>query len=205
MTALTSTRAPATLEGRPSGPRPSRRLVRHRISQANYGQGSGRRTRKPWERCESGRIGLTANELTWVTGSEGSNPSLSARAGQPARGPRNKEGPPRGPAVRAGPAGIGLVRGGCAKSWVASSCRPLAVRRTRWTRTSWPGNWPTAVCCRRHDPKRQISWWSTPAPSSRRRAESSTGTGRGVAGATRSRPKPATRSTSGRASRSSSP
>ena len=31
------------------------------------------------ERCESGRIGLTANELTWVTGSEGSNPSLSAR------------------------------------------------------------------------------------------------------------------------------
>ena len=32
------------------------------------------------ERCESGRIGLTANELTWVTGSEGSNPSLSARA-----------------------------------------------------------------------------------------------------------------------------
>ncbi len=30
------------------------------------------------ERCESGRIGLTANELTWATGSEGSNPSLSA-------------------------------------------------------------------------------------------------------------------------------
>jgi hypothetical protein len=30
------------------------------------------------ERCESGRIGFTANELTWVTGSEGSNPSLSA-------------------------------------------------------------------------------------------------------------------------------
>ena len=30
------------------------------------------------ERCESGRIGLTANELTWETGSEGSNPSLSA-------------------------------------------------------------------------------------------------------------------------------
>jgi hypothetical protein len=32
----------------------------------------------PRERCESGRIGLTANELTWETGSEGSNPSLSA-------------------------------------------------------------------------------------------------------------------------------
>ena len=37
------------------------------------------------ERCESGRIGLTANELTWETGSEGSNPSLSA---QLRRGPR---------------------------------------------------------------------------------------------------------------------
>ena len=31
------------------------------------------------ERCESGRIGLTANELTWETGSGGSNPPLSAR------------------------------------------------------------------------------------------------------------------------------
>ena len=30
------------------------------------------------ERCQSGRMGLTANELTWETGSEGSNPSLSA-------------------------------------------------------------------------------------------------------------------------------
>jgi hypothetical protein len=30
------------------------------------------------ERCESGRIGLTANELTRETLSEGSNPSLSA-------------------------------------------------------------------------------------------------------------------------------
>ena len=43
------------------------------------------------ERCESGRIGLTANELTWVTGSEGSNPSLSAVG---ARRDRAKE--PRG-------------------------------------------------------------------------------------------------------------
>ena len=49
--------------------------------------------RKPWERCESGRIGLTANELTWVTGSEGSNPSLSARAGQPAPWPKKLERP----------------------------------------------------------------------------------------------------------------
>jgi hypothetical protein len=30
------------------------------------------------ERCESGRIGLTANELTGLNPSEGSNPSLSA-------------------------------------------------------------------------------------------------------------------------------
>src|SRR3974390_1051997 len=53
----------------------------------------GQRMRKPWERCESGRIGLTANELTWVTGSEGSNPSLSARAGQPAPWPKKLERP----------------------------------------------------------------------------------------------------------------
>jgi len=31
------------------------------------------------ERCESGRIGLTANELTGGNPSEGSNPSLSAK------------------------------------------------------------------------------------------------------------------------------
>ena len=31
------------------------------------------------ERCESGRIGVTANDLTWETGSVGSNPTLSAR------------------------------------------------------------------------------------------------------------------------------
>src|SRR5271166_4307938 len=41
--------------------------------------GPGQTTKVLLERCESGRIGLTANELTWVTGSEGSNPSLSAR------------------------------------------------------------------------------------------------------------------------------
>jgi GAF domain-containing protein len=35
------------------------------------------------ERCESGRIGLTANEVTWETGSEGSNPSLSAMTEEP--------------------------------------------------------------------------------------------------------------------------
>ena len=35
------------------------------------------------ERCESGRIGLTANELTRLNSSEGSNPSLSARRNPP--------------------------------------------------------------------------------------------------------------------------
>jgi len=37
-----------------------------------------KRVESPPERCESGRIGLTANELTGETWSEGSNPSLSA-------------------------------------------------------------------------------------------------------------------------------
>ena len=58
------------------------------------------------ERCESGRIGLTANELTWVTGSEGSNPSLSAR--RPGRVARTLrfDGP-----CRRGPAGPALATG----------------------------------------------------------------------------------------------
>ena len=70
---------------------------------------------KSLERCESGRIGLTANELTWVTGSEGSNPSLSAR--RPGPWVRTL----RIGLARAGaglpcpaPAGNGLVRGVCA-------------------------------------------------------------------------------------------
>jgi hypothetical protein len=47
------------------------------------------RDRLQWgkERCESGRIGLTANELTWETGSEGSNPSLSANIAPAAQPP----------------------------------------------------------------------------------------------------------------------
>jgi hypothetical protein len=58
------------------------------------------------ERCESGRIGLTANELTWVTGSEGSNPSLSARDVRHLV-PDNLEhsARPGGPAVHRHPAG----------------------------------------------------------------------------------------------------
>src|SRR5579875_4167488 len=52
------------------------------------------------ERCESGRIGLTANELTWETGSEGSNPSLSAAAGLAAGGDITSTGPRRGAPVQ---------------------------------------------------------------------------------------------------------
>ncbi len=36
--------------------------------------------RKFMERWQSGRMQLTANELTWETGSLGSNPSLSVHA-----------------------------------------------------------------------------------------------------------------------------
>jgi ribosomal protein S12 methylthiotransferase len=66
------------------------------------------------ERCESGRIGLTANELTWVTGSEGSNPSLSARkSGTWCRAIR-MVGPLRvGLPGFVAPTGPGLVRGVC--------------------------------------------------------------------------------------------
>ena len=87
------------------------------------------------ERCESGRIGLTANELTWVTGSEGSNPSLSARevGHRPASGNR----PASAGLLRSvAPAGSGLVRGVCGKSWACTGCRRWVARRTRWTRTS---------------------------------------------------------------------
>src|SRR5580692_11358508 len=85
------------------------------------------------ERCESGRIGLTANELTWVTGSEGSNPSLSAR--ELGTGCRATAGRPAtvGAPCTVIVAGCGLVRGVCEKSWAATGCRPWAVRRTKWT------------------------------------------------------------------------
>ncbi len=57
----------------------------------------GRNAKVLLERCESGRIGLTANELTWVTGSEGSNPSLSARgSGTWCRTARNNRPAPSG-------------------------------------------------------------------------------------------------------------
>ena len=62
------------------------------------------------ERCESGRIGLTANELTWVTGSEGSNPSLSAR--RPGLWVWNL----RMGLVRAG-AGLPIPRSGVGTAW----------------------------------------------------------------------------------------
>jgi ribosomal protein S12 methylthiotransferase len=96
----------------PAAPPGSRRLVRQRIWRANYGQSSGRRTRKPWERCESGRIGLTANELTWVTGSEGSNPSLSAPGvGTTCRTVPGEDGPLRRAPPCRHPGGAGLVQG----------------------------------------------------------------------------------------------
>ena len=66
------------------------------------------------ERCESGRIGLTANELTWVTGSEGSNPSLSARESGTVV-PDDPDGWPAqaGLPGSVAPTGSGLVRGVC--------------------------------------------------------------------------------------------
>ena len=66
------------------------------------------------ERCESGRIGVTANELTWVTGSEGSNPSLSARESGTVV-PDDPDGwpAPAGLPGSVAPAGPGLVRGVC--------------------------------------------------------------------------------------------
>ncbi len=70
--------------GRPSTPPGGRRADRRGRSCRSCGSGFRTRParRLDWpaeERCESGRIGLTANELTRETGSEGSNPSLSAR------------------------------------------------------------------------------------------------------------------------------
>ena len=90
------------------------------------------------ERCESGRIGLTANELTWETGSEGSNPSLSA--GIAALPVVHEWAAPTG-----GPAGPPSRRSrpGSRECWreTGTGCRPWAVRRTRSTPTSW------SACC----------------------------------------------------------
>jgi hypothetical protein len=63
------------------------------------------------ERCESGRIGLTANELTWVTGSEGSNPSLSARGKGTGCTVPCRTGPPWRARRVPSPWRSGLVRG----------------------------------------------------------------------------------------------
>ena len=79
-----------TAFGVPSGapaepPKGKLSAMRRTSSNRHFGLSSGRRctgsrstTVVSKERCESGRIGLTANELTLETGSEGSNPSLSA-------------------------------------------------------------------------------------------------------------------------------
>ena len=89
------------------------------------------------ERCESGRIGLTANELTWVTGSEGSNPSLSARESgtwcRTIRMVARSGGPAEAPSPRRDPAWCEE----CVTSWASTGCRPWGVRRTRSTPTSW--------------------------------------------------------------------
>ena len=89
------------------------------------------------ERCESGRIGLTANEVTSARGSEGSNPSLSATgrqpgvalSGEPPLAPRNRfeRGGYPGPGVRP-PLGIPTRRGLGGRERLS---REL-VRRPRW-------------------------------------------------------------------------
>ena len=124
------------------------------------------------ERCESGRIGLTANELTWVTGSEGSNPSLSARgAGCVVPGsPRRRPAPAGSPCTvaRAGPAWCEE----CVESWAAIGCRPWGVPRIRWTPTSSRGTSRRRATRRRPPPVRPIWSWSTPVRSSTRLARS---------------------------------
>ena len=64
------------------------------------------------ERCESGRIGLTANELTWERGSEGSNPSLSALFHRLARSPPERPGGGLAVVVDEGDLGLDLGGGG---------------------------------------------------------------------------------------------
>src|SRR5579871_281291 len=79
------------------------------------------------ERCESGRIGLTANELTWETGSEGSNPSLSAPRQRRAASYRERPSP-----GRLEPARHRQLR------------RPLPEGRRAMTAVRRPGGPPTA-------------------------------------------------------------
>ena len=91
---------------------------------------AGPRRLDPRERCESGRIGFTANELTWVTGSEGSNPSLSAR-GPGSRCART---------TRSAPAGLP-----CAATVVV----PAGCKESEWSRGRY---WLQTLGC----PKNQV-------------------------------------------------
>ncbi len=76
------------------------------------------------ERCESGRIGLTANELTGETRSEGSNPSLSANPVWPGMAPRVGRAPgcraSSGQGVHVGEQRFWLQTLGCPKNRVDS-------------------------------------------------------------------------------------
>ena len=94
------------------------------------------------ERCESGRIGLTANELTWETGSQGSNPCLSAEANRQAK---------RAIAVRCGSSVAGTIQHWLPDvnnfGWCPPPRRPLelaAVPSGRSAETSLP-----AAACHR--------------------------------------------------------
>src|SRR5580692_2588542 len=109
------------------------------------------------ERCESGRIGFTANELTWVTGSEGSNPSLSARGAGMTKCPNQEMSAPADtpcPATVAAPAG-------CEENeWsrVGTGCRLWGAPRTRLTRTSWRDVWRVRGTAAPPLPPRP-TWW----------------------------------------------
>ena len=74
------------------------------------------------ERCESGRIRLAANELTWVTGSEGAK-SLPLRSDVRQLVPDDPEVGWLRRACRAPSPATGLVRGVCATSWVSTGSR----------------------------------------------------------------------------------
>ena len=120
------------------------------------------------ERCESGRIGVTANDLTWVTGSEGSNPSLSARRSGTLCPTIRMVGPRRRACRVLSPRRDPAWCEECVTSWASTGCRPWGARRTRSTPTSWRvTSWPRGMAAPTMR-TRPTWWWSTPAPSSSR-------------------------------------
>ena len=56
-------------------------MTKHRFHELRLQILANNRVTKRQERCESGRIGLTANELSVERWTQGSNPCLSARGG----------------------------------------------------------------------------------------------------------------------------